>query len=321
MSVDNMLDEHLALRLATIVGSNNNKVFCNCEDSSGPGSQGALSCCNVVELGTIYEQEPDLSGVCSECTRERQDGSIASSTSPHGKITDWRRACARLIVFTKVDLSGGTFSYEDRFMYYSRQIGQLPGPSVCENLPIICPAESGIYQCCPTVINNGVVSKKVAGVCQKCYETVDASCSGEAKVLHEYSLSPCQLGSGGFMAGYAYAPDDWWFLDSGEYGQLTIDILENNPYYGLAKPFYHTVYLYLQLESKYIYCCNWECDSCNTPSSNLRAGPCGQSNYLGILDTELRERSVRIFAAIGYAANSCGYTPESACSLAASVGP
>lgn len=308
-----------ASRLATIIGTNDNKTFCSCGDASGPGSGGAMDCCHVVELGVVYEQEPDLSEVCEPCTRERLDGSTAISAHPHGKITDWRRACARLIVLTKADISSGALTYEDRFVYYSRQIGQLPGPDVCQTLPIICPSENGIYTCCPKIVNGTEIGgQRVNGICHSCGGVPD--CSGEAKVLHNYSLTPCQLSTGGFMAGYAYAPSNWWFLTTPEFGEITYQIIENDPYNRVGS-FLHTVYIYLQLESKYIYCCQWDQTDSYTPPSNSRSGPCGSSNFLGMRDDALRERSVRIYAALGFSGNTCGYTPESACLLAASASP
>lgn len=302
------------LRLAIIVGSSNNKVFCNCGDQSGPGDYGALECCHVVDFGIIYEEEPDLSGVCEPC--ECAGPPPYTSPAPHGRPDlDWRRACARLVVLTQASTSGGGLDYADRFVYYSRQPEQLPAaPDICDN-PIICPAENGIYKCCTetNVAPNGNLSfvSKARGNCQECGGEPD--CSGEAKVLHSYSLSPCQLSSGSFLAGYAYAPDDWWFLDDGAFNNLTQDILQYDPYANRR----HTIYMYFAMKSKYIRCC----DYCTVPAANYHQGPCGSSTWLGLRDKEEREKAVQIYCAVGFSVNSCGFTPESACSLAASTPP
>ena len=300
-------------------------AFCGCGDQN---AQDKLQCCNVVDLGQIYEEEPEYSAN-NPCEPTRTDEivsqngiSVCQSTpdpEPYGEVLDYTRACARLVVWSNAKIEYGSLT-GNRSVLYSRQRDDLPVVSGgnCSN-PIYCPATNEIFTCCTREINEPTY--QIGGPYDGC--TIDQdecvmNCSNPINPYFKHGMSNCGLDTGGkkvILAGYALAPNNWWFLEDDAFSTVTDTITESNPH-GSAK---QTIYAHFQLEWKPIRCNSngGELGSpCNGRGSiNKRDGRCGASRIAGLSNKEEREKAVKITAAIGFSLGDCGYTPEKACSM------
>jgi hypothetical protein len=295
-----------------------------------------LQCCQVVDLGQVYEKEPEYSSN-NPCKPTRMDVIIipeegepyCESTpdeEPYGEVLDYIRACARLVVWTGAKIEGGSIDGQ-RYVLYSRQRNDLPQitEGECKN-PIRCPAENEIYECCGSSTSTegdvGLVNLQIGGPYNGCEliekddEPCELECSGETP-LFKYGMSNCEIQTDDgktILAGYAIAPDDWWFLGDDAFTEVENSIISNNPH---GKN-YQTIYAHFQVEWKPIRCksrggktgspCNGE------GQINKRDGRCGAGYTQGLTEKEDREKAVKITAAIGYSIGGCGYDPETACS-------
>jgi hypothetical protein len=288
------------------------------------GNVNNFQCCQVADLGMIYEEEPEYSAN-NPCKPTRTDEIITPEegepycestpdAEPYGQILDYTRACARLVVWTKAKIINRSI-FGQRYVLYSRQRDDLPTEN-CQN-PILCPAENEIYTCCAKewdgFSDNQIQLGGPYNGCSLNEEDCEVNCDDATPQIYKFGVSNCSL-NGKVLAGYAIAPDNWWFLDSDEYQNVEEQIIENNPY-GEADV---TIYAHFQLEWKPIRCktngglvgspCNGE------GKINTREGRCGgESNIQGLSDKDEREKAVKITAAIGWSLGDCGYTPQNAC--------
>jgi hypothetical protein len=284
------------------------------------GNSNNFQCCQVADLGMIYEKEPEYE-TGNPCKQARIDTIVDTgegvecnteyTESPHGRILNYRRACARLVVWTGAKIKG-SISYNNKYVLYSRQRADLPTED-CQN-PIICPAENEIYTCCNT--SNTQSRSQTGGPYDGCSvdeDLCETDCSGATPQIYKFGMSNCSL-DGNILAGYAIAPSNWWFLNSDEYQVVENQIIQNNPY-GEAPV---TIYAHFQVEWKPIRCDTrggFTSEPCNGEGRiNDRAGRCGgQHNVLGLVDKDEREKAVKITVAIGWSLGDCGYTPQEAC--------
>jgi hypothetical protein len=282
--------------------------FCGCDEDN------SLDCCQVTELGQIYSQSPDYNSnsPCQQCTQRNKSGQITSqSSSPHGEVTGWKRACARMTVLVGAYIKNGQLSYQNRLTYYSRQRDDLP--NLCRK-PILCPPQNNLFQCCGPA-GAGISNRGKGGP----YDGVSNPCSnrdstGAPKVRHGYSFSPCKIGNGKYIAGYALASNNWWFYGESAYNNIIERIKQEDPYVTPTdakegEELLHTIYMHFELKTQFIQCCDFD----ENWGKNRRGGPCGSSRQWGLTNTQERERSVQINASLGYALSPYGLNPEECC--------
>lgn len=270
-------------------------ITCGCDGQ-------ITACCHVVDLGVVHEEEPDYkSGDPCEPTRvdtivvpPEGDPYCVSvpDPEPYGSISEYQRACARLVVWEGASI-GSEINYSSRKIYYSRQRADLPsGPSGCGN-PIYCPSENGIHNC------DGTETEKPEGNKLK------------------YPVSNCVLPSDNVvLAGYAIN-DSWWFIGDSGFSDVENQIIENCPWGEDVKM---TIYAHFQVEWKAI-CCNRNGGIEGSPCfgegiiNGWNDGRCGGNKcWHGLNNKEERERAVKITAAVGYSLGDCGYQIGSICS-------
>lgn len=276
--------------------------FCDCNADK------SLDCCTVTELGEIYTEEPDYSSntPCQQCVKKDKDGNIErQSENPHGDVTSWKRACARMTVLVGAYVKDGQLTYKRRLTYYSRQRDDLP--NLCRK-PILCPPQNNLFQCCGTEGGKGGPYDGVSNPCS----TTDST--GAPKVRYGYSFSPCKIDNGKYIAGYALASDSWWFYNENAYNNIINKIEQEDPFITPSdakegEELLHTIYMHFELQTKFIRCCDFDDDW----SKNRRNGPCGSSRQWGLTNTQERERSVKITASLGYALSPYGLNPEQCC--------
>ena len=332
MPADNTMKDH-TLRLPSRIVSVNG--ICGCGSTS---RQDFFQCCQVLDLGTIYELEPNYSenNPCAPTRFDSIEGDppecvITPDEEPYGEVSDYVRACAKMVVWENATIEGSNLNFETRKTYYSRQRNGLPkfNEDACER-PIYCPAENGLSECC--VATNGEIpfNNQIGGPYLNCeiilpadgYSSCTLSCNSDFKEqIFKFGMSNCELEYEDqnselqkvILAGYAIDSNDWWFLDSSEFEDMVDQIKENNP----NGQFPQTIYAHFQVEWKYIKCNSnggIQGAPCNGAGRiNYRIGPCGDSRTQGLVDKDERERSVRIKAAIGFSLGGCGFQPEKAC--------
>jgi hypothetical protein len=276
--------------------------FCGCD------AENSLECCEVQELGQIFSEEPNYTSgsPCSECIHRDEDNNIERQSSyPHGEVTPWVRACARMTVLVGAYVKNGQLNYKERLTYYSRQRDDLP--NLCRK-PILCPPQNNLFQCCG---DNGGKGGPYDGVSNPC-STADSTSA--PKVRYGYSFSPCKLGNGKYIAGYALASNNWWFYGESAYNNIIERIKQEDPYVTPTdakegEELLHTIYMHFELKTKYIKCCDFD----DNWGNNRRNGPCASNRQWGLTSTQQRERSVQITASLGYAMSPYGLNPEQCC--------
>jgi hypothetical protein len=288
---------------------------CGCGNEN---SSEYFDCCQVLDLGIVYEQEPAYT-TDNPCEQTRidtrdQDGNCTSenTSSPHGTILEYKRACARLVVWSGAKITGSSFNYKSEIVLYSRQREDLPTEE-CEN-PIYCPAENEVYTCCGFPFNNS--KSQVGGPYNGCQldnnfsQNCIINCDNAIPQIYKFGMSNCSL-DGRILAGYATAPSNWWFLSSSAFNNIEQQIIQNNPYGDIEQ----TIYAHFQLEWKPIKCDSRGGDPACGGSGRINVwnGRCGDSYTQGLTNKQERERAVRIKAAIGFSLGSCGYLPQEAC--------
>ncbi len=287
----------------------------------------------------IYEELPDYQPN-NPCVPTRLDSFVGSppvcvstpDPAPYGEILDYRRACARLVVWTNAQIKNGVFT-GNRHTLFSRQRKDLPAFSgnSCIN-PIYCPAENEIFECCGTIYPtapNALFTQEAqrGGPYLNCTLVQGADficrlqCDGNFKPqTYKYGMSNCELEYTDpedglkkvILAGYATAPS-WWFLGSSEFSGVVNAIRSFNPH-GESK---QTIYAHFQVEWKPIRCKSRggiKGEPCNGLGRvNQREGRCGNSYTQGLVNDGERERAVKITASIGFSLGDCGFNPQKAC--------
>jgi hypothetical protein len=297
-----------------------------------------LKCCQVLDLGMIYEEIP-VYGPNDPCVPTRLDSFVGSppictstpDPSPYGEVLDYTRACASLVIWTGAQVVGGSIS-GTRHTLFSRQRKDLPSFSGdnCIN-PIYCPAENETFECCGAIYpNSSPESIQVAqrgGPYLHCPlvqgedDICRLECNGSFKPqIFKYGMSNCELEYEDpedgikkvILAGYA-PKSNWWFVDDGAFETVTDAITSYNPH-GSSK---QTIYAHFQVEWKPIRCLSRGgivgagCEGLGRV--NLREGRCGNSYTQGLVDDGERERAVKITASIGFSLGECGFDPQRAC--------
>jgi hypothetical protein len=283
--------------------------------------------CHVLDLGVVYNQFPDYKDgdPCFPVFGRRPDGlggfeCVRVSSEPNGTILDFKRACARLVVWTNAKIVAGELEYAERKIYYSRQRNKLPNKNGQD--PIHCPAENGLQELCGrigTKVGSGAAFLRFGGPYLNC--PIKPSINGPCELdcnssfrpqQYKFPLSNCEIKNDGtrYFAGYA-ENQSWWYVDEDYISTIEDEILANNPFDQILWSPTMTVYAHFQVEWKPIRCSNWEgVGGCNgSERKNKRGGSYTQ----GHKDQNKRERSVKITAAIGYSLGGCGYSPEKAC--------
>jgi len=305
-------------------------AICGCGSNTVEES---LKCCQVADLGIVYELEPVYNEETTPCSPSRNDGIVdgecitTPDAPPYGTISEtYHRACAKLIIWEQAIISGNSFNFSSEKILYSRQRKNLPKLNgiFCEN-PIYCPPINGLSSCCENasfpVVGGPYLNcpiKRVPFVEETCF--VDCNSNFKDQIL-KFGMSNCEIEyedldlelQRSILAGYAIDENNWWFTESPEFGSVLNSIKQTNPH----GPISQTIYAHFQVEWKGILCNqNGGIPSapCNGAGQiNMREGKCGDGNLWGLTNKEEREKSVRIKAAIGYSLGDCGYTPEEAC--------
>lgn len=278
--------------------------------------------CHVLDLGVVYNQFPNYqdNNPCPPVfALDEDDKCVRVSSSPNGRILEFRRGCARLVVWSNTKIVGGQLEYKNRNIYYSRQRNKLPNKNGQD--PIYCPPENGLRTCCEG--GNFVGRRAIGGPYLNCELTQDCllECDENFKPQTlKFPLSNCEIESDGkrFLAGYA-KNESWWYVDQGYISLIEDVIVENNPFDQIAWSPTMTIYAHFQVEYQPIKCygdqSNGACLNLNSSADHKFTGsPCGGlSRTQALKDKENREKSVRITAAIGYSLGGCGYSPDKAC--------
>jgi hypothetical protein len=160
------------------------RAICGCRYgfSSGGITQNTVidtPCCYAVDLGEIYNLEPDYvsAGLCQQCTYhddftldpetgESDCGEPTPSQPPHrcrslgAPYIPWIQRGARLVIFKGATIDGSTINYLERKIYYSRHRIKFPNLSFSSfgcfiGNPIHCDAENGVFQCAGSRIFGG----------------------------------------------------------------------------------------------------------------------------------------------------------------------
>ena len=160
------------------------RAICGCRYgySSGGITEKTVTdtpCCYAVDLGEIYNLEPDYisAGLCQQCTYhdnitfnpetgEIDCGEPTLSSPPHRCRSEgephipWIQRGARLVIFKGATIDGSTINYLERKIYYSRHRTKFPSLSFSSlgcfiQNPIHCDAETGLFQCAGSRIFGG----------------------------------------------------------------------------------------------------------------------------------------------------------------------